>query len=304
MLKDEFAKLFDDEYEMQLLENKVLEYWEKNQIPEKLRKLRLERNIGKLGYVEGPPTLNGRSHVGHTWGRAYKDLWYRWRSMQGYYVLFRAGWDTQGLPVEIEAEKELGFSNKKEALERLGEEKFVAEIKKILSKYHEDWRRVDRRFGMFMDYEKEYLTYRDEYIEREWKYLEKAYEQGLLGKGYRVVAYCPSCQTSLSNAEVGQEYSMVEDPSVYFKVRLETGDYVLVWTTMPFTIVTDELLAVNPEAEYVRIRVGGERWIMVGSLVETLMGKLGISDYEVEEAFPGAELEGKKYVYPLLEEVP
>jgi isoleucyl-tRNA synthetase len=304
MLQNEIAKLFDGEYEMQLLENKVLEFWEENQIPEKLRKLRLERNIGKLGYVEGPPTLNGRCHVGHSWGRAIKDLWYRWRSMQGYYVLFRAGWDTQGLPVEIEAEKELGFSNKREALERLGEERFVAEIKKILKKYHDDWRRVDRRFGMFMDYEKEYLTYRDEYIEREWKYLEKAYEQGLLGKGYRVVAYCPSCQTSLSNAEVGLEYSMVEDPSVYFKVRLETGEYVLVWTTMPFTIVTDELLAVNPEAEYARVRVGGEEWIMVEGLVETLMNRLGISDYTVEETFPGSELEGKKYVYPLLDEVP
>jgi len=224
--------------------------------------------------------------------------------MQGYYVLFRAGWDTQGLPVEIEAEKELGFSNKKEALEKLGEERFVAEIKKILDKYHEDWRRVDRRFGMFMDYDREYLTYRDEYIEREWRYLEKAYEQGLLGKGYRVVAYCPSCQTSLSNAEVGQEYSMVEDPSVYFKVRLETGDYILVWTTMPFTIVTDELLAVNPEAEYARVRVGGEKWIMVRNLAETLMDKLNIKDYDVEETFPGADLEGKKYAYPLLEEVP
>ncbi|MEM2477809.1 MAG: class I tRNA ligase family protein, partial [Thermoproteota archaeon] len=158
--------------------------------------------------------------------------------------------------------------------------------------------------GMFMDYDKEYFTYKDEYIEREWKYLKRAYEQGLLGKGYRVVAYCPSCQTSLSNAEVGQEYSMVEDPSVYFKVRLETGDYVLVWTTMPFTIVTDELLAVNPDAEYARVRVGDERWIMVSNLVDSLMSKLNISDYVVEDTFPGIELEGKKYEYPLMEEVP
>ncbi|MEM2940863.1 MAG: isoleucine--tRNA ligase [Thermoproteota archaeon] len=304
MLQDRFVRLFEEEYKPQLLENTVIEFWEENKTPEKLRRLRRDRNTGKLGYIEGPPTLNGRCHVGHTWGRAFKDLWYRWRSMQGYYVLFRAGWDTQGLPVEIEAEKELGFSNKKEALEKLGEEKFVAEIKKILGKYHADWRRVDRRFGMFMDYDKEYLTYRDEYIEREWKYLKRAYEQGLLGKGYRVVAYCPSCQTSLSNAEVGQEYSMVEDPSIYFKVRLETGDYVLVWTTMPFTIVTDELLAVNPEAEYARVRVGVEKWIMVRNLVDDLMSKLSISDYVVEETLLGSELEGKKYLYPLLEEVP
>ena len=304
MLQEKLSRLFEGEYEPQSLENAVIEFWEENKIPEKLRRIRLEKNVGKLGYIEGPPTLNGRPHIGHTWGRTIKDLWYRWKSMQGYYVLFRAGWDCQGLPVEIEAEKELGFSNKKEALAKLGEEKFIEEIKKILHKYHADWRRVDRRFGMFMDYDKEYFTYKDEYIEREWKYLKRAYEQGLLGKGYRVVAYCPSCQTSLSNAEVGQEYSMVEDPSVYFKVRLETGDYALVWTTMPFTIVTDELLAVNPDAEYARVRVGNERWIMVRNLVESLMSKLNISDYDVEETLTGIELEGKKYEYPLMEEVP
>ncbi|MBO3800649.1 MAG: isoleucine--tRNA ligase [Candidatus Brockarchaeota archaeon] len=304
MFQDRFEKLFDGEYSPQSLENTVIEFWEENKIPEKLRIIRREKNIGKLGYVEGPPTLNGRPHIGHTWGRAVKDLWYRWKSMQGYYVLFRAGWDCQGLPVEIEAEKELGFSNKKEALAKLGEEKFIEEIKKILHKYHADWRRVDRRFGMFMDYDKEYFTYKDEYIEREWKYLKRAYEQGLLGKGYRVVAYCPSCQTSLSNAEVGQEYSMVEDPSIYFKLRLETGDYILVWTTMPFTIVTDELLAVNPDAEYAIVRVGDEKWIMVRDLVDSLMSKLNISDYVIEGSVLGIELEGKRYEYPLIEEVP
>ncbi|MGQ9597507.1 MAG: isoleucine--tRNA ligase [Thermoproteota archaeon] len=304
MPKDEFEKLFEGEYDPQLLENKVIDFWERNSIPNRLRNLRMERNVGKLGYVEGPPTLNGYCHVGHTWGRTIKDMWYRFKSMQGYYVLFRAGWDTQGLPVEIEAEKELGFSNKREALERLGEERFLEEIKKILRKYYVHWRNVDRRFGMFMDYDEEYLTYKDGYIEREWRYLKEAYEQGLLGKGYRVVAYCPSCQTSLSNAEVGQEYSMVEDPSTYFKVRLENGDYVLVWTTMPFTIITDELLAVNPEAEYVKVRVGNERWIIVKNLHGEVMNKLNVRDYSIEEVFLGSKLEGIKYTYPLLEEVP
>ncbi|MGQ9479580.1 MAG: isoleucine--tRNA ligase [Thermoproteota archaeon] len=306
MFEDRFKKLFEEEYKPQLLENLVIEFWESNDIPRRLRRLRESSNLGLMGYVEGPPTLNGRCHVGHTWGRTIKDLWYRFRSMQGYYVLFRAGWDTQGLPVEVEAERELGFSDKREALERLGEESFVEEIKKILKKYYDDWRRVDRRFGMFMDYDREYLTCRDKYIEREWKYLKRAYEQGLLGKGYRVVAYCPSCQTSLSNAEVGQEYSMVDDPSIYFKLKLEEEEeeYVLVWTTMPFTIVTDELLAVNPDAEYAKVRVGGERWIMVRNLVDDLMGKLNISDYVVEETLPGVALEGKKYQYPLLEEAP
>ncbi|HIE19347.1 TPA: isoleucine--tRNA ligase, partial [Candidatus Bathyarchaeota archaeon] len=198
------------------IECEIRSFWEKNRIAEKLMRLRERKNVGVLGYVEGPPTLNGMPHIGHARGRVMKDMRYRWRSMQGYYVPFWAGWDCQGLPVELEVEKMLGVKNKRELLERVGEEKFVEECKKTIMKYYKYWREADRKLGLFINYDREYWTYLDSYIEREWKYLKRAWEQGLLGESYYVVAYCPGCQTSLSNAEVGLGYEEVEDPSLYF----------------------------------------------------------------------------------------
>ncbi|MEM0161734.1 MAG: class I tRNA ligase family protein, partial [Thermoproteota archaeon] len=231
-------------YDPKEIEAYVKGFWEINKIREKIEQTRKTRNKGKLGYVEGPPTLNGRCHAGHSRGRALKDIWYRFNTMRGYYVLFRAGWDTQGLPVELEVERELNLQNKKAIETEFGLERFIEEVKKNIEKYHQYWLSVDKKFGLFFDYEKEYMTYRDDYIEREWKYLKAAWEQGLLSEGYRVVAYCPSCQTALSDAEVGLGYELLEDPSIYFKFKLKGSEntYLLIWTTMPFTIVTDMLV--------------------------------------------------------------
>ena len=154
------------------LEKEIREFWKTNQTSQKLMQLREKTNIGALGYVEGPPTLNGVQHVGHARGRVMKDLRYRMKAMQGFYVTFRAGWDCQGLPVELELERALGVKNKKELLERVGEEHFVEECKKTVMKYYREWRSADRKLGMFMDYDKAYWTYLDEYIEREWQYLK------------------------------------------------------------------------------------------------------------------------------------
>jgi isoleucyl-tRNA synthetase len=148
-----------------------------------------------------------------------KDLRYRWKSMQGFYVPFWTGWDCQGLPVELEVERELGVKNKKDLLERVGEERFVTECKKAIVKYYEAWHNADIRAGVFINDAKAYWTYLDDYIEREWNYLKHAWDQGLLGEGHYVVAYCPHCQTSLSNAEVGLGYEEVEDPSLSFKFQ-------------------------------------------------------------------------------------
>jgi isoleucyl-tRNA synthetase len=195
----------------------------------------------RIGYVEGPPTMNGEPHMGHIRGRIIKDLWYRFNTLQKRKVVFRAGWDTQGLPVELQAEKELGLTgNKTENLSKVGVEKIVETCKKIVQLYNQKWFAVDKLLGMSLNYEKAYWTYHNEYIEREWQYLKKARESGVLREWFRVVAYCPSCQTSLSNAEVNQGYETVEDPSFYYKVKLRDEDaYLLLWTTMPFTIVTD-----------------------------------------------------------------
>jgi len=289
------------------IEEVVRRFWDENDIRRRLHRWRAENNRGVRGWVEGPPTLNGVPHVGHARGRVIKDLRFRFSTMQGYYIPFRAGWDCQGLPVELEAEKALGFSgSKKELLEKVGEERLVEECKKTLDKYYKFWMDGERKLGMFMDYENAYWTYKDEYIEREWQYLKRAWEQGLLDEDYYVVAYCPSCQTSLSHAEVGLGYEEVEDPSLYFKfkVRGREREYLLMWTTMPFTLVTDMMVAVHPDAEYARVRVGDEVWIMARGRVEPLMEELGIEEYEVLEVVRGRELEGLKYEFPFLDIVP
>ena len=276
---------FTESYNPLELEQKVLEYWGKNLIAKKLAKLRLKKNKGILGYVEGPPTLNGYPHVGHIRGRAIKDLRYRWKSMQGFYIPFWTGWDCQGLPVELEVERELGVRNKRDLLERVGEERFVSECKKAIIKYYNAWHRADIKSGVFINDEMAYWTYLDEYIEREWKYLKRAWDQELLGEGHYVVAYCPHCQTSLSNAEVGMGYEEVDDPSLHFKFKAANADeeYFLIWTTMPFTLITDLMLAVHPTEDYAKVKVGDEVWIMATQRVKTTMKELQIEEYEIIE---------------------
>ncbi len=290
------------------LEKEVRTFWMKKRIQKRLAQTREKDNVGVLGFVEGPPTLNGVPHVGHARGRAMKDLRYRWKTMQGYYMPFWAGWDCQGLPVELEVERQLGVKNKRELLERVGEERFIEECKKTIMKYQEQWVETDNKMGVFIDQDKAYWTYLDSYIEREWQYLKQAWEQGLLEEGHYVVAYCPGCQTSLSNAEVGYEdsYKEVEDPSLYFKFKVASSkdEYFLVWTTMPFTLITDTMLAVRPEAEYAKVKVGDEKWIMVRQRVEPVMQELGIKDYEVTETVSGKELEGVRYEFPFKDLVP
>jgi len=288
------------------LEQQVRAFWENNEVLQKMERLREETNKGVLGFVEGPPTLNGVPHVGHYRGRAMKDLRYRWKTMQGFYVPFWGGWDCQGLPVELEVERELNVRSKQDIVERVGEERFVAECKKTVMKYHKEWFEADKKLGVFMNHDKAYWTYLDQYIEREWRYLRRAWEQGLLGEGYYVVAYCPHCQTSLSNAEVGLGYEQVEDPSLYFKmkVRGKEKEYFLVWTTMPFTLVTDMMLAVHPETEYAKVKVEDETWVLARQRVEPVMQELKIENYQVAERIMGNELEGVKYEYPFMNMVP
>ncbi len=290
------------------LEKEIREFWEKNRTQQKLALSREKINEGVLGYVEGPPTLNGIPHVGHARGRVMKDVRYRWKTMQGFYMPFWAGWDCQGLPVELEVERLLGVKNKRELLERIGEERFIEECKKAIVKYHKEWVDMDSRLAVFIDQSRAYWTYKDEYIEREWQILKRAWDQNLLEEGHYVVAYCPSCQTSLSSAEVGYEgsYQQVEDPSLYFKFRISgsKNEYFLVWTTMPFTLITDTMLAVRPEAEYAKVAVANEKWIMVAGRVEPLMSELGIKEYNIVETCIGKDLEKSRYEYPFKDIIP
>ena len=272
----------------------------------------VDKNNNLVSYIEGPPTMNGEPHVGHLRGRIIKDLWYRFNTLQKKKVIFRAGWDTQGLPVELQAEKELGLTGSKtENINKVGIEKIIETCKQLIQRYNDKWIKADKLLGMSFNYEKAYWTFHDEYIEREWQYLKKAWENGILKEWFRVVAYCPSCQTSLSNAEVNQGYETVEDPSFYYKVKLadaeEDNSFLIVWTTMPFTVVTDEMVAVNSDANYVYVKVNKneEKWIVSENRLQDLMIKeLHIEEFIVEKAIRGKDLDGKHYIHPLLDLVP
>jgi isoleucyl-tRNA synthetase len=297
-------KLFD-KFDAKIIEDEVRSYLEGIDQARLLH----DKYSGKkstIGYIEGPPTLNAEPHVGHLRGRIIKDLWYRFKTMQGHDVIFRAGWDTQGLPIELQAEKTLGLSgSKSENISKVGIDTIVATCKDLIKKNVEKWIEVDKLLGMSFDYDNAYWTYKDEYIEREWKYLKNAWERSVLDEWFRVVAYCPSCQTSLSNAEVNQGYRNIEHPSFYYKVKLiRENAYLLIWTTMPFTLVTDELVGVNPDAKYSFVNVNNEVWIVGSDRLDALMEELGVSNYVVTNTILGKELEGKYYIHPLLSLIP
>lgn len=306
----EETSLLSNQYQAQTIEDEVREKWSAENLREKIKEKFIERHTKMEGYVDGPPTLNGEPHMGHLRGRIMKDLWYRFETIRGTYIDFRGGWDTQGLPVELQAEKELGLTGNKTAnLRKIGEETLVETCKKMVSRYHDVWRESDERIGLMMDDEHAYWTYRDQYIEREWQILRSAWENKILSEGYRVTAFCPSCQTSLSAAEVALGgYESVEDPSLYFKMKIREMDstYLIAWTTMPFTVVTDELVGVKPDSEYCFVVVQPilETWIVGAERLERLMKELKIQNYEVRKRLKGQELQGMRYEYPLSDLVP
>ncbi len=306
-------RLFSSSYRPKEIEEKIRARWKEAQIQSKVElKLAHKR---KLGYVEGPPTLNGEPHMGHLRGRIMKDLWYRYSTMRGNRIDFRGGWDCQGLPVELTAEKELGLSGNKTAnLKKVGEEAFVAACKKTLEKYHSFWRKADELIGLQIDDSKAYWTFHNSYIEREWQYLKSAWENKVLDEGYRVTPFCPSCQTSLSSAEVVLGgYENVEDPSMYFKMKVRGADniFLIAWTTMPFTVITDEFVGVKPNSEYCYVRVKQtpgpnreELWIVGATRLKPLMKELRIENYNVEKRVKGKDLEGLRYEHPLSDLIP
>ncbi len=261
----------------------------------------------KRGYVEGPPTLNGEPHLGHLRGRLIKDLWFRYETMRGTRIDFRGGWDTQGLPVELQAEKELGLTGNKTAnLKLIGEEKLVVACKEMIQKYHKVWTDADRKLGLLIDDDKAYYTFKDQYIEREWQILRAAWNQGILEESFRVTPFCPNCQTPLSASEVALGgYENLDDPSMYFKMKVRDSRpaFLICWTTMPFTVVTDELVGTKPEAEYCFVSVptdtGQETWIVGKERLEPMMSELHVEKYEIERTVRGSELEGIRYEHPL-----
>jgi isoleucyl-tRNA synthetase len=301
-----------EKFDIKIIENYMRDYYQDLKIKNVFKDFLNDSNSFSkpIGYVDGPPTMNGEPHIGHLRGRIIKDLWYRKNSIEKKRIVFRAGWDAQGLPVELNAEKVLGLTgSKSENLKKVGIEKLVQTCKKIIAEYNRKWIDVDNLLGMSFDYDNAYWTYTDTYIEREWLYIKKAYENNILNERFRVVAYCPSCQTSLSNSEINQSYEQVDDPSFFYKMKLENDDiFLIVWTTMPFTLITDELIGVHPDACYVLIAVKNnekyEKWVVSEYRLNDLMSELKIEDYKIINTLYGKELEGKYYIHPLIKDIP
>ncbi len=283
-------------------EREILKFWNENKIFE----MQLEQNKDKPGYTfyDGPPTANGKPHIGHVLTRVIKDMIPRYHWMKGADVPRKAGWDTHGLPVEIEVEKKLGI-NGKEQIEAYGLEPFIKECKESVWKYKGMWEDFSGTVGFWADMNDPYVTYDNNFIESEWWALRQIWDKGLLYKGFKIVPYCPRCGTPLSAQEVAQGYKTVKERSavVRFKVKGEDA-YFLAWTTTPWTLPSNLALCVNPNETYCKVNAAdGKTYYMAKALLDTVLGKLKTEDapaYEIVEEYVGTDLEYREYE-PLFE---
>lgn len=274
-------------------EKEILAFWAANDI---LNKSYHHRDgAEKYTFYDGPPTANGKPHIGHLLTRAIKDLIPRYHTMKGYDVLRKAGWDTHGLPVELEVEKKLGLDGKPQ-IEQYGIEPFIAECKKSVWKYLNEWKEMSDRVGFWCDMDNPYVTYHDDYIESVWWSLKKIAEKGLLYKGHKVVPYCPRCGTALSSHEVAQGYQEVTEKSaiVRFVVKNRPNTYILAWTTTPWTLPSNVALCVNAKEDYVEAEHDGEVLIFAKELTESIFGECA-SHLNIQKTFKGADLVGTEY---------
>ena len=284
-------------YDFKKVESYVKEFWEKEKVYKKVRE-RLKGREKKFFFIDGPPYATGEIHPGSAWNKTIKDAFLRFYRAKGYEVKDQPGFDTHGLPIEVKVEKLMGIKNKAE-IEEKGVEEFIKHCKGFVDKYIGIMTRQFKSFGVWMDWENPYITYKDEYIEKSWETIKKAEEKGLLEEGYYVIPYCYRCETTLANYEL--EYKELTDPSIYVKFKVKGEEkYLIIWTTTPWTLIGNMGVMVNPEIDYVEIEVNGERWILAKELVEELMEKLDES-YVLVREFKGKELEGIEYEHPLQE---
>jgi len=270
-------------------EREVEKFWRDNHIFEK--SIEDRKDAPTYMFYDGPPTANGKPHIGHALTRVIKDMIPRYRTMKGYKVPRKAGWDTHGLPVEIEVEKELGI-NGKEQIEKYGVAPFIEKCKESVWKYKSMWEQFSNVIGFWADMDDPYVTYHNSYIESEWWALKQIWDKGLLYKGFKVVPYCPRCGTPLSSHEVAQGYKDVKERSAIVRFKKRDEDvYFLAWTTTPWTLPSNVALCVNPDEEYSKVKQGDYTYILASALVETVLKE----DYTVLETYKGKELEGIEY---------
>ncbi len=271
-------------------EKDVLEFWKKNDIFKK--SIEQREGCPEFTFYDGPPTANGKPHIGHILTRVIKDIIPRYRTMKGCHVLRKAGWDTHGLPVELEIERELGISGKPQ-IEEYGVEPFIKKCKSSVFKYETLWRNMSDRVGFWADMDNPYVTYHNTYIESIWWALKKIWDKGLLYKGHKIVPYCPRCGTALSSHEVAQGYKNVKETSVIARFKcVDIPDCsFLAWTTTPWTLPSNVALCVNPNETYVKVSSKGENFIMAEALVKTILGE----EAQIVESYVGKDLEGSRY---------
>ncbi|QDX92804.1 isoleucine--tRNA ligase [Brevibacillus laterosporus] len=273
-------------------ELRVLNQWKQN---DTFRKS-IDNRVGKPNFVfyEGPPTANGKPHIGHVLGRVIKDFIGRYKTMSGYRVVRKAGWDTHGLPVELGVEKQLGISGKQE-IEKYGVAEFVGQCKSSVFEYEKQWRELTDAIAYWTDMDNPYVTLTNDYIESVWHILSEIHKKELLYKGHRVSPYCPDCQTTLSSHEVAQGYEDVKDLSATVKFRSKNGeDIFLAWTTTPWTLPANTALAINKDIDYVRVKQNGEVYVVAKNLVEKVLKE----DYEILSTHKGLEFVGTAYEPP------
>ncbi|HVU75694.1 MAG TPA: isoleucine--tRNA ligase [Candidatus Paceibacterota bacterium] len=279
-------------------EEEILKFWQEREIFKK--SLEKHSPKGEFVFFEGPPTANGRPGIHHLASRSFKDAVPRYRTMRGYHVRRKAGWDTHGLPVELEVEKEIGSKSKKD-IEAYGVAKFNQKCKESVLRYIDEWRTFSDRIAFWQDYDHTYFTFDNSYIESVWAVVKHAHERKLLYKDYKVVPWCPRCGTALSSHEVAQGYDEAKDPSVYVKFELidHPGTYFLAWTTTPWTLPGNVALAVGADVEYSKVRVGEDTYILA---TERLDAVLGEGSYEVLGTMKGSEFAGGSYrpIFPFL----
>ena len=292
--------LGSERYDQFALEDWVKRFWSSNRVYEKVKEKSM-KSPRKFYFLDGPPYASAKSiHPGTAWNKVIKDIVLRYYRMRGYSVWDRPGYDTHGLPIEVKIEQKLGVRVKKEIAEKVGIARFIEECKKFVDENMAAMTSQFKEIGVFMDWDNPYVTYTDEYIESGWWLIKRAWEQNLLYEGLRVLHWCPRCETTLADYEVS-EYRDIEDPSIYvkFPVKGRSGEYLLVWTTTPWTLPANAFIMAHPELTYVRVRVGGEVLILAKARLEDVMREAGVKDYEVLEEFPGSRLEGLEYIHPL-----
>ncbi len=280
------------------VEEKILKYWQEKKIFQK--SLDNRNNAPHFVFYEGPPTANGRPGIHHVMSRTIKDVVCRYKTMKGFYVSRKAGWDTHGLPVEIEVEKQLNIDGK-EGIEAYGIDKFNEKCKESVFNYKNEWDDLTKRIAFWLDLENPYITFQNDYIESVWWILKNLFDRDLIYKGFKILPYCPRCETPLSSHEVSQGYKEVKDPSIYVKFQMEDDPDTsfLVWTTTPWTLISNVALAVHPNVEYLKVKYQGEQLLIAKTRANTVLKE----EFEIIERFQGWQLERKRYK-PLFQFVP